>query len=222
MTKFNLHNNDKHNHLVHKIGVSGAADIAFLGPEAIEMARELGREIARQDVVMLSGATTGFPYWAAVGCKEEHGVSIGFSPAEGPREHQEVYRLPVDYMDLIIYTGFGYNGRDLLFTRSADAVVIGPGRIGTIHEFTIAYEDGKPIGVLEGGGKWQTDEVIRNILEKSHRVNPKIVFDSDPKRLITKLREMIDADKKILRIYENNDGGQNAVDAPIKNRERIL
>ncbi len=221
MPKFNLHNNDKHNHLVHKIGVSGAADVAFLGPEALEIAKELGREIARQDVVMLSGATTGFPYWAAVGCKEEHGISIGFSPAEGPREHQEVYRLPVDYMDLIIYTGFGYNGRDLLFTRSTDAVVIGPGRIGTIHEFTIAYEDGKPIGILEGEGKWQTDEVIKNILEKSHRINPKIVFDKDPKALIAKLKLMIDADKNMLRSYESA-AEPTGIDAPIKNRERIM
>ena len=65
-------------------------------------------------------------------------------------EHIETWRLPVDYMDLIIYTGFGFPGRDLLFVRSCDAILIGCGRIGTIHEFTIAFEDKKPIGVLQG------------------------------------------------------------------------
>ncbi len=36
-----------------------------------------------------------------------------------------------------------FSGRDLLFVRSCDALLIGCGRIGTIHEFTIAFEDGK-------------------------------------------------------------------------------
>ena len=68
-------------------------------------------------------------------------MSIGVSPAASEREHSEVFKLPIDYMDLIIYTGFGYSGRDLLLTRTADAVICGCGRIGTIHEFTIAFED---------------------------------------------------------------------------------
>ncbi len=218
--KLNLHENSKHNHLAYKIGVSGAADVSFLGPQALEMAKELGRELARQNVVMVSGATTGFPYWAAVGCKEERGVSIGFSPAESAKEHLNVYKLPLDYMDLIIYTGFGYDGRDLLFTRSTDGIIIGPGRIGTIHEFTICYEDGKPIGILEGQGLWNTDEVIKMIMEKSHRVNPKVIFDTDPRRLVERVKKMIDEDKKLLRYYEN---GQTAVDsAPPLRSDRIL
>lgn len=205
MPKLNLHDNTKHNHLAYKIGVSGAADVSYLTQEACELAKELGREIARQNAVMLSGATTGFPYWTATGCKEARGVSIGFSPAESPREHAGIYRLPMDYMDLIIYTGFGYNGRDLLFTRSADAVIIGPGRIGTIHEFTISYEDQKPIGILEAPGIWDTDEVIRMIMSKSHRVNKKVIFDKDPKVLVERLKKMIDEDRELLRIYKSDD-----------------
>ena len=37
-------------------------------------------------------------------------------------------------------------------TRTSDAIFLGCGRIGTIHEFTIAFEDNKPIGILEGSG----------------------------------------------------------------------
>jgi predicted Rossmann-fold nucleotide-binding protein len=76
-----LNTNNKRNHLIPKIGVSGAADMGFLGQDVYEKAKELGREITRQGAIMMSGATTGFPYWAAVGCKEECGVSLGFSPA---------------------------------------------------------------------------------------------------------------------------------------------
>ena len=38
--------------------------IGILSKEkALEKAKELGREIARQGAIMMSGATTGFPYW---------------------------------------------------------------------------------------------------------------------------------------------------------------
>ena len=62
-------------------------------------------------------------------------------------------------MDLIMYTGSGYSGRNLQLTRTSDAVIVGCGRIGTLNEFTIAFEDNKPIGVLEGD--WPTDELIK-------------------------------------------------------------
>lgn len=176
-----------------KICVSGSADMGFLPPEDYEKAKDLGREVARQGAVLVTGATTGFPLWAAMGAKEEHGTSIGFSPAYSEKEHMEGYRLPIDYMDIIVYTGFGYTGRDLLLTRSSDAVIIGPGRIGTIHEFTVAYEDGKPIGILRGD--WDTDEVIQTIIDKSHKVNEKIVFHEDPKELVKLVLEKVRADK---------------------------
>ncbi len=183
----------KHGHLKIKIGVSGAAETATCGVHALEKAKELGRQIAEQGAILVTGATTGFPLWSAMGAKEANGISIGMSPGASEKEHVEVYRLPVDYMDMIIYTGFGYPGRDLLFTRSCDAVIIGCGRIGTIHEFTIAFEDGKPIGILEG--EWTMSEVLKEILEKGNRPNDKIIFDSDPKRLIEKVIAMVEKNK---------------------------
>jgi len=185
--------NGKHGTNKIKICVSGSADMSFLPVGDYEIAKELGREVARHGAVIVTGATTGFPLWAAMGCKEEHGTSIGFSPAYSEKEHMEGYRLPIDYMDIIVYTGFGYTGRDLLLTRSSDAVIIGPGRIGTIHEFTVAYEDEKPIGILEGD--WDTEEVIKNIIEKSNKVNKKIIFSKDPKDLVVKIIELVRKDK---------------------------
>ncbi len=184
----------KHGHLNIKIGVSGAAETGHCGLHALDKAKELGREIVRQGAVLVTGATSGFPLWSAMGAKEEHGVTIGLSPAASEREHLTVYRLPIDYLDITIYTGFGYPGRDLLFTRTCDALVIGCGRIGTIHEFTIAFEDGKPVGVLEG--EWDMGGEIKEILEKGHRPNQKIIFDSDPARLVSRLIELVAIDKE--------------------------
>ncbi len=193
----------KHSHLKLKLCVSGAAETGHCGPNALELAKELGREIARANAVLITGATTGFPLWASIGAKEEGGFSIGLSPAASEREHIELYKLPVDYMDVIEYTGFGYSGRNLLLTRSSDAVFVGCGRIGTINEFTVAFEDRKPIGILEGD--WATDEVIKMILEKAHRPNDKIIFDSNPRALVARVIELVKQEKaRYSYLYESN------------------
>lgn len=194
-----LENGDKHGHIKIKIGISGAAETGHCGLDALDKAKALGAEVIRQGGILITGATTGFPLWASMGAKEERGVVIGLSPARDPKEHIETYRLPLDYTDLIIYTGFGFPGRDLLFTRSCDALVIGCGRIGTIHEFTIAYEDGKPIGVLEG--PWTMAEQIKDMVEKGNRPADRIIYDSDPKRLIEKVIAMVEADRATLDIH---------------------
>ncbi len=108
----------------------------------------------------------------------------------------KTYRLPTDYHDLIIYTGFDYSGRNLLLTRSADAVITIYGRIGTLNEFTIAFEDKKPQGVLTGTGG-MSDE-LQHILELAHRGNGHVIFDPDPKSLIEKvIAEIKAADKEL-------------------------
>jgi uncharacterized protein (TIGR00725 family) len=135
------------------------------------------------------------PYWAAIGAKEEGGISIGFSPAATEKEHIKKYKLPTDYFDLIVYTGFEYAGRNLLLTRASDAVVIICGRMGTLNEFTIAFEDHKPIGVLTGSGG--TSEMIKDIIKKSHRSDNKVIFESDPKLLIENLLALVQKEKVV-------------------------
>ncbi len=178
----------------YKICVSGAAETGHCSKDALEKAKELGRQVVRQGAILTTGATTGFPYWAAIGAKEAEGISIGLSPAATEKEHIEKYALPVDYMDMIIYTGFGYPGRNLMLTRASDAVLVGCGRMGTLNEFTIAFEDAKPIGVLtETGG---TADMIQEIIERAHRPG-NVIYDSDPKRLVERIVELIKKEKVI-------------------------
>jgi len=180
--------------LKYKFGVSGAAETGFCSPDAVEKAEETGRELSRANIVLVTGATTGIPYWAAKGAKEEGGLVIGLSPAASEVSHLKTYHLPVDYHDLIIYTGFEYSGRNLLLTRSVDAVIVICGRIGTLNEFTIAFEDKKPIGILEGTGG--TADMVDDIVKKSHRGPGKIVYSKEPKDLIQKLLILIERSKK--------------------------
>jgi len=177
-----------------KIAISGAAETGHCAPDAMERTEELGRLIAKRGLVLVTGATTGAPYWAAKAAKEAGGIVVGISPAATKTEHVKTYRLPLDYHDLIIYTGFGYSGRNLLFTRSADAVITVCGRMGTLNEFTDSFEDGKPQGVLsESGG---TTDLIPAIIENAHRGSGKIVFDRDPQKLLDKVVELLEAEDR--------------------------
>lgn len=180
-----------------KIAISGAAETGHCAPDAMQRTEELGRLIAAKGMILVTGATTGAPYWAAKAAKEAGGIVVGISPASTKAEHVGYYGLPTDYHDLIIYTGFGYSGRNLLFTRSADAVITVCGRIGTLNEFTDAFEDGKPQGVLsESGG---STDLIESILEKSQRGPGKVAYDRDPAKLIDKLIVLLEAEERNMR-----------------------
>lgn len=180
--------------LKYKICISGAAETGCCAIDAVEKAEEVGREIARRGMVLVTGATVGIPYWAAKGAKEEGGIVIGLSPAASEVAHVKTYRLPTDYHDLIIYTGFEYSGRNLLLTRSSDAVVVVCGRMGTLNEFTIAFEDQKPIGVLEGTGG--TADELKDIINKMNRGPGRVVYSNDINELLDKVVAEIEKDKR--------------------------
>lgn len=171
-----------------KISVSGSA-ANNCGKGAFKKAYETGAEIARQGAVLISGATIGIPEWSTRGNKSAGGYSIGLSPASSKREHIRKYHLPTTYMDVILYTGSGYSGRNLQMIRASDAVIEICGRIGTLNEFTVAFEDHKPIGVLLGTGG-AADE-LPQLLSIAKRGKKNIFYDTDPKRLVrTLIREV--------------------------------
>lgn len=190
-----------------KLCVSGAA-VDICGPDSFQKAYILGQAIAKSGSILVNGATTGTPYEAAHGAKDAGGMVIGLSPAVSKKEHVNKYRLPLEYLDMVIYTGFSYSGRNLLLTRSADAVFFVCGRIGTLNEFTIAFEDGKPIGVLTGTGG-VIDE-LPDILKIARRGSKNIVFDDDPERLVRKVLKMVRArDREVNLIDRKNHIGKN-------------
>lgn len=183
---------DEHNHRL-KIGVMGSAS----GPQlehsrAREMAKELGKEIGRRNHIFINGACPGLPNDALLGAREEGGFTVGVSPAFSLHEHVEAYKSPHEN-DFIIYTGLGFMERDIINIRSSDGVIIIGGGIGTLNELTIAYEEGRPIGVLTSTGGI-SDHVEHVIVELcSRKIAPNMVFDDDPAKLLDKLEVAIKA-----------------------------
>lgn len=173
----------------YKIAVSGAAIVNHCCDDIKEISKQLGREIAKQKCVLVTGATTGVPYFAALGCKEAGGFNVGFSPAVSEAAHLKTYRLPLDPFDVMIYTGADYVGRNVLMTKSVDGVIIVCGRMGTLHEFTTAFEIQKPVAVLEGTGG--TADKIRLIATGPVRKARDIIYGKDLKVLVRKLIDEI-------------------------------
>ena len=186
---------DKKSYLKYKICVSGAAETGHCADGALEKSKELGRQIVEHNGILTTGATTGIPYWAAIGAKDAKGFVVGFSPAASEKGHVKKYRLPTDYHDVIVYTGFGYSGRNLILTRASDAVITSCGRMGTLNEFTVAFEDNKPIGILTGSGG--TADYVKDIIEKAHRGPGKVIYNTDPKALVEELIELIKKEKLV-------------------------
>jgi len=177
----------------YKIVISGAAQVKHCCKGIKKISKKIGQEVARKKCILVTGATTGVPYFAALGCKEAGGFSIGFSPAISEAAHLKTYRLPVDAFDIIVYTGADYTGRNILMTKAADGVVVVCGRMGTLHEFTTAFELQKPIAVLEGTGG--TADKIRQIAIGPFRGARRIIYDKDPERLLKKLIRLIKKEK---------------------------
>jgi len=168
-----------------KVGVMGAASGDFTA-EARAAAFELGRVIAARGMVLVSGAAPGLPLESARGAHGAGGLSVGISPALSLDEHVHLYRSPVDGFDVLIYTGSGLMGREIVNIRSSDIVVIVSGHSGTLGEFAIAYDEGKLIGVLQGSGGI-ADIVPALVKAIDKETGASIIYDRDPDRLIDRL-----------------------------------
>ena len=169
-----------------KIGVMGSASGPTLENErSVQLARDLGHWIAKAGCILVNGACPGLPDLAACSAKKAGGFVMGVSPAFSRREHLETYRSPIDWYDVILYTGLGLMERDITNIRSSDAIIVVGGGVGTLNEFTVAFEEKKVVGVLTGSGG--VSDHVPAILKMCDRgvAEDRLLFDSDPKRLVS-------------------------------------
>ena len=165
---------------------SAAPDSARLetGNTLVAKAERLARVIAANDVVLLTGATTGIIYVVGKTAREAGGFHIGLSPGSNEREHVELYKLPLDACDTLIYTGFGLKGRNVVLVRSCDIVLFVAGAMGSLNEFTIAHDEGKIIGCLAGtGGVADESEYLVQRFGK-RGIAARVFQNEDPEKLI--------------------------------------
>jgi uncharacterized protein (TIGR00725 family) len=171
-----------------KVGVMGSAGEALSDESAEELrakAEGLGRAIAARRCIVLTGGTTGLPHLAGAAAREAGALHVGVSPAADEREHVERYGLPVEGTDLLVYTGFGLKGRNVVLVRSCDVVLIFRGGMGTLNELTIAHDEGRVVGCLKSTGG-VADEAERLIQALHRKTSAVVLFDEDPAALLDK------------------------------------
>lgn len=106
-------------------------------PAALELAREVGREIARRGGVLLCGGLGGVMAAAAQGSAQAGGVSIGILP-DPDRSRAN------PHLTFTIATNMGH-ARNMIIAHSADALIAVDGSYGTVSEAAIALKLGKPV-----------------------------------------------------------------------------
>jgi len=178
-----------------RIGVMGSAapDSTRLdaGKALVEKAEQLGHAIAKRDVVLFTGATTGIVYVVGKAAHDAGCFHAGISPASNELEHVEHYKLPLDACDTIVYTGFGLKGRNVVLVRSCEVVFFVAGAMGSLNEFTIAHDEGKIIGCLTGtGGVADESEFLLQKFGK-RTTTARVFTNDDPDKLIEQCLQSI-------------------------------
>ena len=166
-----------------KVAVCGSSNNS--DKEIARKAFGIGKELAKNSVLVLTGAGNGYPYEAAKGAFSVDGNVFGISPAKDEEDHKQNYNFPMDCFTDIEYTNLGIPGRNLPLVREADAIIIISGQIGSLNEFTVAFHYGKPIGILsDSGGITAILKEIAEICDKSGE-KENVVYSSSPKELVS-------------------------------------
>lgn len=179
----------------YKIGIFGSAEGDI--QKIFSKAHALGKELAENKVIVITGASAGLPYEVAKTAKE-HGSEIwGFSQTTNLKEQKKlspscdssIYKrlifVPKNY-EFANNNDVSKKYRNVTSTATCDAGIIIAGRWGTMNEFTNLYDMGKVIGVLTGtdGIADELSNLNKKIKKKS---KAKILFDSSPKKLVQRI-----------------------------------
>jgi uncharacterized protein (TIGR00725 family) len=170
-----------------KFAVLGSASVSEDSSEG-RKAYTVGIQVASGNGVLLTGACPGLPHAAALGARSVRGLTIGISPAMRREDHLVTFSYPLD-SDVILYTGMGTKGRNVILVRSADACVFIGGGMGTLNEFTIAFDDldsACAIGVLLDSGGF-SDEFVNLVRRLAKAPRAALIADSDPEKLVDAL-----------------------------------
>jgi uncharacterized protein (TIGR00725 family) len=170
-----------------KIGVMGSASTSIAAEDlhrVDELAVRLGKKIAAASCVLITGELDGIPGRVVEVHCQYGGLAVGISPAHSAVEHAALYTTPPCPSTVVIYSGFGFKGRNVIAVRSSDIVVLFSGGIGTLNEFTIAYDEGKVIGLLQGTGG--VADVAQTLLDTLlvRSTGAVVLADPDPEQLI--------------------------------------
>lgn len=120
------------------IGVVGATRA---DPKTLQLAEEVGKEIARRGAAVVCGGLSGVMEAVCRGARTEGGLTIGIIPSDDRKDANPYVQVP-------IVTGMGV-GRNVMLVKTADVVIAVGGEYGTLSEIAHALNLGKVVVGLE-------------------------------------------------------------------------
>lgn len=176
----------------YKIGIFGSAE--NFDNSLIVKVKEIGKLLGQKKVIVITGATSGFPYIASYEAYKNGAEVWGYSYEQNIENIKK--RMP-DH-DLSIYSKLTYipksftfasdiqvskKYRNVISTVNCDAGIIISGRWGSLNEFTNLYDMGKVIGVLTGTGGI-ADELPKLSKKINKKSKAKALFNDSPAELV--------------------------------------
>lgn len=194
-----------------KIGVFGS-NAEELETSVIEKAKQIGKELARYKIIIITGASSGLPYHAAQEAAKKGAEIWGYSPVSNvenqkrfaPNDDISIYKKLIFVPKIFLLSNnleSSKKYRNVVSTATCDAGIIISGRWGTLNEFTNLYDMGKIIGVLTGT-RGVADELPTLTQKISKKSKAKIIFSSSPKELVKKVIKELKSRTKN-QIYQN-------------------
>jgi hypothetical protein len=171
-----------------KLAVIGSSKYDEIDESHKKIAYDIGKAVADSGCILLTGGGKGISEFVANGSIENGGFCIGISPADNYKNHINIFKNPTHSFSTLIFTGFGYKGRNVILIRSCDAVIALNGGVGTLNELTIALDEGKNIGILNGSGltiNYFLD--FYNKISEQRKFMGSIIIKDDPDELVKEI-----------------------------------
>ncbi len=150
-----------------QIGVMGSAEDLNYSKDALECAKEIGREIAKSGNILVYGAEKEYSSLstnAAIEASNNGGVTVGVTPGKKKDIYGE-FRPTV-----LIPCGLEMGGgREFTLVLSCDVIIAIGGGSGTLTEMAIAYQAGIPIICISEYSGW-AKKMANNYFDERKRL----------------------------------------------------
>lgn len=172
-----------------KIGIFGTTQA--IDSKIIKKAKEIGKLIAINNHIVVTGGTNGYPHAVALSAIQTGGKAISYATGKSILDHSQFHDTDLSkYTDVIFQKkyfnkkllGIDNYLRSLNMCLNVDVAIIISGKVGTMYEVTIMSGMSKNIYVLKGSGGI-TGHTIKEFIKEGHKTKSKILFFENPEEL---------------------------------------
>jgi hypothetical protein len=114
----------------------------------IEKASKIAEALSCHGSVLAVANQTGLPLLVTKLAKRKGVATIVFSGARDEKEHKDQFQEDSHHADMVVYTGFGRPGSELIMVRSIVALLVDEPDLHTERQINYALENNIPVGFL--------------------------------------------------------------------------